>query len=206
MTLIDSARLFISDLVLECIDNKVTLELSAGEGVDMDGVVCSGYFDSEEPRLEMAIGTPFEEWFPIMLHEYSHMRQWIERREWFDKNDFDIQLTEWITGAIELSREEIDRYVADAMELEGDCEQRVVELIKARNIPIDIEEYAQKSMAYVNGYIAMGKFRQWTAPFKAPYRQPEVWKLFPKVIDLSWRPGEEHMAAYAKYCFVECQL
>jgi hypothetical protein len=205
MTIEGDARRFIPEVVLECIQNKVSLQLLVtGEaGVDMDGVICSGYFDSEAPELVLEVGGDIDIWFPVMLHEYCHMRQWIERKEWFEGADADSELTEWLSGKVELSPEEIDRYVRVTMELEGECEGRVIELIKKWGMSIDVQEYGQKAMSYVHMYRLIGQLRQWSIPGKAPYKVEEVWRLFPSTIDLDWKPGEEHIQAYMKHCFAE---
>jgi hypothetical protein len=201
-SIIDDARSFIADLVIECAEKGISVILQNTDGVDLCGTTCSGYFDPENKKLVTSMATGIDEWFPILLHEYSHMQQWLDDPVKFDElNKFDTVLSKWVAGTLELGAEDIKKYFADAMYLEGDCEKRTVELIKRRSIGINIEEYSQKAMAYVNMYHVLPNVRKWPHPTKAPYRLEKVWGLFPKIVDLNWKPKNIHIKAYMENCF-----
>lgn len=117
-----------------------------------------GYF-SHEP-LELRIASKNPEWYKILLHEYCHFLQYKEQtpiwREVINNNYFQ-KFDNWLNHTVELSESELNLVVDKIVELEKDCELRVIELIKKYNL--GIENYEAEMNAYLSYYSEVKKTR-----------------------------------------------
>lgn len=153
------------------------------------GLACSGFFaELPRPKLAVALGKPDEEWLPILAHEFSHAHQWKEGsalwKRLFDdwghgREEASDALDRWLEGE-EWSGEQLNDIVARIRDIELDCERRTVEMIEKFQLPIDVEEYTQKSNAYVYFYNHVAQTRQWYGRGTAPYQIEDVWQNAPK--------------------------
>jgi hypothetical protein len=174
--------------------------ISYGEG---SGLLCSGYFiDLPRAELGIALGKPWQEWAPILLHECSHGAQWRENSElWrnLTQNNRDIvqEFDAWIEGE-EADPARMADVVKHIQAAEFDCEQRVVDLIQQYDLPIDIDQYIQKANAYVWYYDYALAHRRWYPPAGAPYEDENVWSEAPTAwtADL---PGDLRLAYERAY-------
>ena len=144
------------------------------------GVECSGYFDSNEPiKLAFATGRGMKFWITILVHEACHMEQWSEDKELWAKSDTSYLIDDWLEGK-DFDKELIDELINIARDLELDCEKRSVKKIREWNLPIDVEEYIQKSNAYIYFYNYLKKVRKWTTAKRSPYRSKKIYLKMPK--------------------------
>lgn len=149
-----------------------TPEVSYGGGLKV-----SGYFDQDAPML--AVGWESPRRLGILLHEYSHLTQWVEDCEVW-RNDIDACWDDWLAGK---RIKDIRKQIATSRELEADCERRTIRLAKELDAPIDLEEYARGANAYVHFYNVIADTRKWYRPDRKPYNVPEVMALCNPTID-----------------------
>lgn len=165
---------------------RVKLLLSKESHVESGSILCNGYFSDEpKPTLAVAMGKPIEQWLPILVHEYCHMRQWIEQSPYWTGNKLGkFEATDiidmWLQDMVELSDSQKDLYFSKVIMVEKDCEERVVKLIKQFNLPIDPELYTQKANAYVLFYNVVKKYRKWYRPNQEPYNLAHIYEIMPK--------------------------
>jgi hypothetical protein len=172
---------------------------------DGGNIVCSGYFlDVPHLTLAVSVGTPWEDAFPVLIHEHRHMRQCLEKSAvWTDlavKKGVDCctVVDTWLGG--QRYRAETVKHSFKAVRaVEFDCEKRVIEFIKERNLPIDIKEYAQKANAYVAFYLYAEKHRKWRDVNSIPpYRDKAIYSLAPTKMISSERCSKRLMEAFEK--------
>lgn len=178
-----------SDLSINCVSNNITLRLEqSSHVVAADGISSSGYFTSEpHPVLAVAVGKPMQQWLPVVLHESSHMDQFLENCEQWkqltlpDGNDAVEQLFEWTAGKILHSTGYVTECVRRTINVELDCEIRTLHKIKKYSVGdiINPNDYIKQANSYIYFYsyvLLTGKFY---TPGKEPYNNPKVWKHAP---------------------------
>ena len=145
---------------------------------------CAGYFSpgdgkNEPPTLAVATGRGAKEWLPVFVHESCHLDQWMENSKiWKKYAELDI-LDEWVYGK-KFDKNILNKSTKNSINLEVDCEKRTVKKIIEWNLPIDIDEYIQRSNAYVMFYNYVKKVRKWSDPDKTPFRNKRIFKHMPK--------------------------
>lgn len=156
-----------------CKLSKINLVLSSDRQVKTDGIKCNGYFDPIEKVLTVATGQSFDDWFKVLVHEFSHMRQWIEQcKEWTEsEKDGDAHnlIDLWLNKNVELSDKNRDKFVNRARDLELDCEKRALKWIRSFKLPINEKNYVKRANAYVYFYTHMKETRKWYIIGKEPY-------------------------------------
>lgn len=187
---VNKINIFIEDLKSYTKENNIKLILSPEKGVQFSegGVICNGYFDGEDPTLACALGKDVSQWLIILLHESCHMDQWIEKvPEWTENAGMD-NIEKWLNGDDDIDMNNIDNEIKTSMVVEIDCEKRTVEKIKRYELEsiINIDEYIQKSNAYILFYLWMRKNRTWYKIGKEPYNIPEVVRSMPKTFDIDY--------------------
>jgi hypothetical protein len=147
-------------IVRELIDHDFSVLLHNKENLDGYG----GWFCAEEGEKEFVVALKHHMGFEILIHEYCHFLQWKYDRKLWNKSQltYDI-LFDWINYPIlayssmmkdnPVTDEELDQSLHDILELEHDCEKRVIKLVK--NCPIedfDIDKYIRAANAYLWSY------------------------------------------------------
>jgi len=189
-TEIEKINRFISDLRETTSKEGVRLFLSPDNGVEYvgGGFMCNGYFDGDGKTLACALGKDVSQWLIILLHESCHMDQWIEQvPEWTENIGMD-NIDRWLSGDNNVDMKKIDEEIRTSMLVELDCEKRTVEKIKKYNLDsiIDIDEYIQKSNAYILFYLWLKKNRRWYTIGKEPYNQAIVVSSMPKSFNIDY--------------------
>lgn len=165
-------------------DKKRVLYSNPELGVSME---CSGFFYDYKDRKELHVGTgkDLKEWLPILLHEFSHAVQcinqekvWLENKLPDGKEHGDI--LDMYSNDRGVDKETAANSAQKVIQVELDCEKKVVELIKKYKIEdlIDIKEYIQKSNAYVLFYHVFLQEKKWYKD-KAPYEIKELYSQLP---------------------------
>ena len=204
----DTVKYFLSFVEEECRKNKVKLIVSKESHVEAGGVFCNGYFsDQGTPTLAIATGKDQKLWLPILVHEYGHMTQWLEKAEVWEKNrigkmesmDF-IDL--WLSDKIELSEDQKDNYFSRSILVEKDCEERTVKNIKKFNLPIDTVDYTKRANSYILFYHIVRKCRRWYQPHKEPYNLSYVYSAMPEDFNLDYLTLSPELEEVLLQCFV----
>jgi hypothetical protein len=172
---------------IECEKNEVTAILSEESHVSVGDNLCNGYFDHSEPTLAVGTGKPEVLWMPTLIHEYQHMRQWIENDpSWealfiTDKVEANTLIDLWLAGTISLDEIQRDNLFNLVIENERNCEQRSLDFIKSNGLDqfIDPVDYAQKANAYLIFHNVMKKHRMWYKPNLEPYAFKEISSKMP---------------------------
>jgi hypothetical protein len=125
---------------------------------------CGGWCSIEENEKEFAVAMKHHMGFEILIHEYCHFLQWKTDRRLWDKSmsTYDI-LFDWISFPSlvhnafikdnKFTQQELDQSLHDILEIEHDCEKRVLKLVK--NCPIedfDTDKYIRAANAYLWSY------------------------------------------------------
>lgn len=176
------------DLVInECLKHQVEARVSEGDHVLDSGRKYNGFFeetwgDPPRPVLAWHTGRPVEQWFPILVHEYNHMRQWLENDStWINyKNVYDW--FGWLSKDFDLTKKEtLDSCLAYAL-CELNCDTRVVDMIKELDLPLDPTYYIQTTHAYAWFYFWSLENRAWYVIDHEPYRTQAIVEAMPTTL------------------------
>jgi len=188
---------FVSDLEKKCAENNVELFLPNTPGVQYPGLdtQTNGYFDSRKPLLACATGKELDKWLLILIHESSHMDQFLEKVSVFDESIGLDETFQWIGGLETPDFDKIDREITSGIAVEVDCEKRTVEKIKEYGLEfvVGIDEYIQKSNAYALFYLWMRKNRSWYKIGFEPYNVKSIYSKMPKTFDVDYSTLTEDM-------------
>jgi len=156
----------------------VAVLLSPERHIDSDGHPSGGHFDEDGKILAVATGRLQDTWLGTLLHEYSHLTQWVEGQPaWSLYRD---EMWDWIDGkAIRNPRQA----VKTVQVVEEDCERRAVRLIKELDAPIDVQKYARGANAYIHFHNTMAERRKWMRPDVIMMERPELLALCNPTID-----------------------
>lgn len=157
---------FIAKAVSELIDDGFSLKLMMEKSIDGK---YGGWFGSEKDEKEFVVAMKHNCAFEIFVHEYSHYLQWKERRSFFNKKSKGCNiLFDWLDGK-KYSEKVISKAIQDTIELEWDCEQTAVRLIKKYKLDIDIDTYIRGANCYLFFYHTVHKLNKWTSNGRSPY-------------------------------------
>ncbi len=126
--------------------------------------VCGGWCWIDDDKKEFAVAMKHHMGFEILIHEYCHFLQWKTDRKLWDRSmeTYDI-LFDWINHPLlainpfvkdyNVTSQELDQSLHDILEIEHDCEKRVLKIVK--NCPIedfDTDKYIRAINAYLWSY------------------------------------------------------
>lgn len=163
---------FIGKAVTELIDDKFSVMIS--NEAQIDG--CAGWFDFEKKELITCMGNRLG--MEVFVHEYSHYQQYkTEKSKFLKWNKATTRFFGWVHDKEKYEDDVIDQDLLTTIELEHDCEQKAIKLIKQYKLDIDITEYAKAAGAYLFFYHMVREKRKW-ATTKSAYN-PAISKLMP---------------------------
>lgn len=180
-----TANEFVNLVSSECKKHSVRFYRSRGRTVRSPGGNCRGWFGEDDYKpnqmvLAVATGDSVSKWLPILVHEFCHMHQWLEKDPTYTRSDEATGLLwEWLEGKIELSPKKAKHYAVLTLENELDCERRAVKLIKKLNLAINVDKYIKQANAYVYFYHLVAKHRRWYSPGKSPDSFSMILKAMP---------------------------
>jgi hypothetical protein len=188
---IEKVKLFIQDLKKVAQENNIKLLLSSESGIrygEDSNIFCNGYFDGDNRVLACAMGKDISYWLIILLHESSHMDQFLENDPNWTNNIGLVQTDKWLEGSDDVDLDIISEEIRTSINIEIDCERRTIQKIKNWSLEgiIDLEEYIQKSNAYILFYLWMKKRRSWYTIGKEPYNIPEIVSTMPKTLNIDY--------------------
>jgi hypothetical protein len=181
---------FISDLQEKCSKHDIDSLMPNTPGVEYlyGNTLTNGYFDSDNRLLACATGKELNQWLPILIHESSHMDQFLENDPVFNDSLGLDETFKWTEGSEDVDFNKIDREIESGIAVEVDCEKRTVEKIKEYGLEfvVSIDEYIQKSNAYVLFYRWMRKNRSWYKIGFEPYNVKSVYSKMPKTFEIDY--------------------
>lgn len=185
----DQVKVFLENIEVELILSSVYYHLPKKVAVAANKrsvVKTSGFFSSEPLELCVATKKPFEKWFPILLHEYSHYKQWKENSlVWSQYQDFITSLGggdvlfSWVQGEVELDEQSLDKLFELVIALEKDAEERTVLNIIENKFPVDLDDYIKGARSYLLFYHFVKRHKKWYVVGFEPYNIPELINLMP---------------------------
>lgn len=148
-----------SFIIEKCKLKNIKLSISNRERVVIDGIECNGYFNYKNgAEIIIAKGGKSDfDFYSLLLHEFCHAIQYLENDSSYMKlikldKDIDEIVDDWLNFKIEISEKELKRYVYLLLDVELDCEKRVVKLIKDNNFNLDLDTYIKKGNSYLLFY------------------------------------------------------
>jgi hypothetical protein len=122
---------------------------------------CAGifYIDSkDQPVLKVATKTTLpEEWIGALIHEYCHFIQWRDDcKEWRDFELKGLAFSEIIQTPKKYKKE-----LLVLLNLELDCEKKVVSILGKKNLFLDKKKYVQTANAILYKYGFLYKEGKW---------------------------------------------
>lgn len=162
---------FIKHVKTTCKIYGIKCSLRKSKYVILDGnVKCSGWFDETSKELVVAINRT--DWIEILVHEYSHLTQWVEQIPiWKEAEKSLVKVWEWLDMK---ERKNINKHIGVARDLELDNEKRSVKVIKEFKLNVDLDNYIRKANAYVQFYNWIMITRKWSIPTNSPYKNERL--------------------------------
>lgn len=167
----------------------IEIKISPDSHVSYDDfVTCNGYFEAQpNPTLAVATGKPLHQWLPVLLHESSHMDQYIENcKEWQDctlpdGSDAVVKFFEWVEDNSAYDKKDVVEWAQIAINVELDCEKRTVDKIVRYGLEetLNVQDYIQQANSYIYFYTRVLEIGKFYSPGKEPYNNPDVWKTAP---------------------------
>jgi hypothetical protein len=178
MKLNKNDKMFIEMVKSGCKKHKISCKLKDVKYLKpVPSIRCTGYFDDENKTLQVAMKQ--KDSFEILVHEYSHLTQWIDKVPVYMKaNKYLLAVDKWIAGT-NLPSAVVDAAIQGTVDLELDNEKRSVKLIAKYNLSIDKENYIKKANAYLYFYHWMKNTRKWSTPNNLPYRNKNIVAAMP---------------------------
>lgn len=144
---------FISHVKHECRRHGVKLVLSDKRYFSDEAQTYGGYFSHSDKELAVAdIGNSYN-MLTTLVHEFSHMEQWIYDDPTFTHrlrggHESTAILNNWLMGQ-QYNKNTIRSAVAIIRECELNCERRTIANIKKYKLSIDTRRYARNANAYI---------------------------------------------------------
>ena len=156
-----------------CKEHKVSCKLKDVNYLKpIPSIRCTGYFDDESRTLQVAMKQ--KDSFEILVHEYSHLTQWVDKVPVYVKaNKYLLLVDAWISGT-DLPSHIIESAIQGVIDLELDNEKRSAKLIEKYDLSIDKEKYIKKANAYLYFHHWMRRTRRWSSPTNPPYRNKNI--------------------------------
>ena len=191
------------DIVIrECRKHGIRVLLLPSEEVRYPGTTKPylGYFvvDPGGTTAALCCGMTYSHWEEILLHEYNHARQWIEKDPVWDGTHLTPEEAErygvrpdqetldvihrWLAREIEIAPEELTRLFDRSIAVEMDCERRTQEMGTELFEDWFPEYYAQR----VNGYLRAYKYAELTRVWPEPDNEEDLWDQMPTTLDLDY--------------------
>lgn len=164
----DTKITFTTKVVRELLNHNFSVFLHNKENIDGYG----GWFGTDEGEEEFVVAMKHHMGFEILIHEYCHFLQWKYDRHLWEKSNltYDI-LFKWINYpkfqyGIDMTQYDfsdtiLDQSLHDILEIEHDCEKKVLKLVE--NNPIenfDKDKYIRAINAYLWSYHLNRELRQ----------------------------------------------
>jgi translation elongation factor EF-1beta len=124
------------------------------------------------------------------------MDQFLENDPVFNNSLGLDETFKWTEGSEDVDFNKIDREIESGIAVEVDCEKRTVEKIKQYGLEfvVSVDEYIQKSNAYVLFYRWMRKNRTWYKIGLEPYNIKSVYTKMPKTFDIDYSTLSEEIS------------
>lgn len=178
---------FLGHIEEQCEENNVALIYHPSDFIGPER--CRGYFAEPEGggegELKVAVKNDISDWFPVLVHEYCHLLQWIDKEPTYKactigkEGDAGTFMDYWLEKQVDLDDDKRSEYFKKVREMELNNERRAVDIIKIWNLPINLNRYIRQASAYIYFYIAAEKFQCWYDPKANMFSDPELMATMP---------------------------
>lgn len=143
----------------------IEIEITDGKYLYDAGGKISGYFDPDTNKIKVAGGQPTKKWLPVLVHEFCHYQQKINKYPLFyaevaGEDVYDI-FNSWLSKSKDYSDQTLNKAVRNIILIEKDCEIRATKLIKRFDLPIDLVNYIQQANRYLYQYYVALDYQKW---------------------------------------------
>jgi hypothetical protein len=148
-----------------------------GKELNCGGYRAAGYFSDND--LELRVARKNTLWFEVLIHEYCHFLQWIEKSPVYRKSDKSNAIIDnWFNGK-QYSSRIIDKAFDCVREMERDCEMRSIKLIKKHDLPINVDRYTRMANCYIYVHYFMREYRKFWPFEQELMKSPTVLSQMP---------------------------
>ena len=173
MSLNMTQQAMISIVVKECMDLGISVKLIHKQCILSHGLSCGGYFDSKEK--ELAVATDSDCWIASLMHEYYHMKQWIEGFKYYTGDEPYTVVGKWLEGSNKYTSLDAQRAAYCVIYKEQDCEKRVISaLYTCPDLGVDPVWYTKRTNAAMYFRTLSVQKRKWLIPGKSPFIYKEL--------------------------------
>lgn len=195
---------YLDDITKYCSKHNIQIIFKPSHKVDSgDGLLCQGYFETENGQASLYVGVGNEDWKEVFIHEFHHAKQYIAG-QYREEEPF-IEYFQWLSGDHYMNSKTLKQHMRYIQKCELNCEKRSVQFIKKYEdqLDIDVDRYIQKANAYVFFYPLTLKYRAWTSPNKIPLTKNEsILNLMPTEFIKNYNnPPKEFEDLVVKHCF-----
>lgn len=175
----DTKSNFTLKIVKDLLNNGFSVFLHKKEEIDSYG----GWLQADDEEKSLTVALDHHMGFEILLHEYCHFKQYQEDRIFWNRSleTYDL-LFDWCANPKKrVSKKRIEESMKSIIEIEHDCEKRVLRLLSLNPIEdVDVEKYTKASNAYLWSYHIMKEIRKKS---KSPIYTEEVIAAMPSKLN-----------------------
>lgn len=177
-------RKFIQYVKEQCAEYGIKCIIRHVKYVKLSGnIQCGGWFDETKKELVCASNRP--DFLQILVHEFSHLTQWVDQCEAWKKGVEGIAyVDEWLSGK---NVPNIRKHLSYSRDLELDNEKRTVKHIKKFGLSINVDDYIRRANAYIQFYNHIYYTRKWATHKNSPYKNPRIIAAMPKTFHMNYK-------------------
>ncbi len=155
----DTKSDFIVKIVKDLLANNFSVFLHRTDNIDGYG----GWLRADEEEKSLTVALDHAMGFEILLHEYCHFKQFKENIELWNKSLelYDLLFDWCLNPKKRVSKQRLEESMRSIIEIEHDCEKRVLKLLLLNPIEgVSIKQYTKAANAYLWSYQIMRKIRK----------------------------------------------
>lgn len=170
---------FLQHVKRECRRYRIKLILTEDDCFTTDGQSYGGYFSHISRELGVTQLNNDSAFTSILVHEFSHMEQWIDNDPSYTQHlrggyESSTIMENWLDGR-EYEYDTIHKAIALIRDCELNCERRSIININKYALDIDIDIYCKSANAYILFYNYIMLKRRWE------YKEPA--SIIPMIIN-----------------------
>lgn len=156
---------FLKHVTRECRRYRITLILSTSSTFSYGEQTYGGYFDNYRKELGVTHKNNEHLFIPLLVHEFSHMEQWIDNDPSYTAHmrggyESSTIMDRWLNGR-EYEYSTVKKAIDLLRDCELNCERRAILNIRKYGLDIDEDEYCRTANAYILFYNYIMRKRRW---------------------------------------------
>lgn len=183
VTIDEPTRFFISDAVVHMLQHGVSIHFEHDKSKvnvsEKQNIVDNGYFEIASQQKILHVNTFNEYWLETFVHEYGHFCQWCERDPVWGKS---FGWEDWLFSRQKLTDAQAKMALLRLLDVELNCEQRVLILSQQYGLPIDHAVYCREVNALFYAYVVAHERKQWFRNSHGPAGKNTVLETVPDTL------------------------